>query len=106
MWGKKAEVFSQYLTKGKLVLVEGYLRTRTWLDQDNKKRSQTEIVAENIQFGPNIGFKNENFPAKKTVGPLQESIPTINEDNEDEINGEAEVEDELGFGDEADEIPF
>jgi len=49
-WGKLAEQCNQYLTKGRLVFVEGRLRLRTWEGQDGQKRSQNEIVAERVKF--------------------------------------------------------
>lgn len=52
VWGKMAELCSQYLSKGRLVFVEGRIRNRTWVDQNGIKRFRTEIIAENIKFGP------------------------------------------------------
>ena len=53
VWGRLAEIAHQYLAKGRLVLVEGRLNTRTWQDQQTgQKRSRTEIVAETMQLGP------------------------------------------------------
>lgn len=44
-WGKLAETCKQYLIKGSLVYVEGRLQTRSWEDNDGKKHSRTELVA-------------------------------------------------------------
>ena len=30
-WGRLADICTQYLKKGKLVYVEGYLKTRSWI---------------------------------------------------------------------------
>jgi len=49
-WGKLAEICGNYLTKGKLVYIEGKLQTRTWDDKDGNKRSLTEIRAENMKI--------------------------------------------------------
>ncbi len=38
----------QFLTKGKAVLVEGRLQTRSYDDKDGVKRYVTEVVAENL----------------------------------------------------------
>ena len=51
-FGKLAEICNQYLTKGRLVYIEGRLQTRTWESQDGAKRNRTEIVAETMQMGP------------------------------------------------------
>jgi len=50
VWGAPAENCAKYLTKGRQVLVEGRLRTRTWEDPEGATRSRTEIVAESVQF--------------------------------------------------------
>lgn len=50
VWGKKAEVCSKYLSKGRQVFVEGRLRTRTWDDKDGNKRYTTEVIANDVQF--------------------------------------------------------
>ena len=43
-WAKLAEICNTYLKKGKLVYVEGYLKTRSWEDDNGDKRFRTEIV--------------------------------------------------------------
>ena len=43
-WDKLAETCNQFLTKGRLVYVEGHLQTRSW-EQDGQKRYKTEVVA-------------------------------------------------------------
>lgn len=48
LWGKLAEIASQYVTKGRRVYVEGRIETRDWTGQDGVKRYRTEIVAENM----------------------------------------------------------
>ncbi len=50
VWGKLAELVSQYLTKGRKVMVVGRLQTRNWEAQDGTKRQKTEIVATDINF--------------------------------------------------------
>jgi single-strand DNA-binding protein len=44
VYGKSAEFCSNYLAKGRLVYVEGQLRTRSWEDQQGQKRYMTEVV--------------------------------------------------------------
>lgn len=51
VWGKLAEICQQYLKKGALVYLEGKLQLREWEDKrDGSKRSQTEIVANNMKM--------------------------------------------------------
>ncbi len=47
---KLAEICGQYLTKGKLVYVEGKIQTRSWEDKEGVKRYTTEIIASNMQM--------------------------------------------------------
>jgi single-strand DNA-binding protein len=39
-WGKLAETCRDYLSKGRLLFVEGRLHYRTWLSQDGTKRTE------------------------------------------------------------------
>ena len=50
VWGRQAEVLSEYLKKGSQVHVEGRLQTRSWSDDSGAKRYTTEIVASRIQM--------------------------------------------------------
>ena len=49
-WGKLAEQCNQFLTKGRLVYVEGRLKMHTWDGQDGQKRSRNEVVADRVKF--------------------------------------------------------
>ena len=49
-WGKLAEQCNQFLTKGRLVYIEGRLRLRTWEGQDGKTSARNEIIAEKVKF--------------------------------------------------------
>jgi single-strand DNA-binding protein len=50
VWGKRAEVCSKYLAKGRQVYVEGRIQTRTYDDKDGNKKYMTEIIAIDVQF--------------------------------------------------------
>lgn len=53
IFGKQAELVSQYLRKGSSVFIEGRLQTRSWDDAGTgTKKYRTEIVADRMQFGP------------------------------------------------------
>ncbi len=49
-WGRLAEQCNQFLTKGRLVYVEGRLRLRTWDGPDGQRRARNEIVADRVKF--------------------------------------------------------
>jgi single-strand DNA-binding protein len=48
VWDKLAEICNSYLTKGRLVYIEGSLQTREWDDQDGNKRKTTEVRARDM----------------------------------------------------------
>lgn len=48
VWGKPAEIASQYLKKGSQTYVEGHLQTREWTGQDGVKRTRTEIICDSF----------------------------------------------------------
>jgi single-strand DNA-binding protein len=48
-WKQSAEFAANYLTKGRLVGVEGRLQQRSWVQQDGQKRSKIEVVANSLQ---------------------------------------------------------
>ena len=50
VWGRQAESCAKYLSKGRQVLVEGKIQTRSWDDKDGKKQYATEIVANQVYF--------------------------------------------------------
>jgi len=102
LWGKQAEIASQYLTKGSLLYVEGRLQTRSWEGQGGKKYI-TEIVGEKIQFGPKssgaAGFSGNQNPSgqKEITKPIkkqtdEEDIPVIEDGSFDIPEGKEEID--------------
>jgi single-strand DNA-binding protein len=70
-WGNLAEICKQHLRKGQQVYIEGRLQTRSWKDQDGRKRVRTELVVnEMIVLGKreiselveSAGEEGEEFP--------------------------------------------
>lgn len=61
MWRSLADVAAKYLQKGKLVYIEGKLRTRSFEDKEGIKKYTTEVVAENFtMLGRKSDFETEN----------------------------------------------
>lgn len=63
-WGKLAEICHKYLRKGKLVHLEGYLKTRSWDTEDGDKRFKTEVVLNDMimldkRSGADDNYENE-----------------------------------------------
>jgi len=48
-WGQSADFASTYLSKGRLVAIEGRLQVRQYTDKDNQQRKVWEVVADTIQ---------------------------------------------------------
>lgn len=95
VWGRRAEVCGEYLSKGSPVFVEGRLRTRNWQTPDGQNRSTMEVVANSVQFlkGP--------VKAKASTGDMpmpQEEIDTIDLNGAQQSNG--------GSSGSEEEIPF
>ena len=85
-FGRQAEVVSQYLKKGNMVLVEGRLQTQSWEGQDGVKKSRTEIVAERIQFGPKSGGARDT--SGSTDDKIKDSDMPVIDLNAEEIRSE------------------
>ena len=51
-WGSLAEICNQYLIKGQQVYIEGRLQSRNWEDNDGRRHTSVEVVAnEMIMLG-------------------------------------------------------
>lgn len=55
-WGRLAEICGEYLSKGRMVYIEGSLRTRSWEDKDGNTRWTTEVVARSMEM---LGGRSE-----------------------------------------------
>jgi single-strand DNA-binding protein len=50
-WGRQAEVISQYMRKGRPLLIEGRLKLDTWEDKNtHQKQSKLKVVLESFSF--------------------------------------------------------
>lgn len=85
LWRRLAEIASQYLTKGSLVLIEGRIETRSWQDASGNKKYRTEIIGENMQLGPKAAGKSIPVSQPETQSTPQEEIPIIEEGGEIDI---------------------
>jgi single-strand DNA-binding protein len=69
MWRGLADVAAKYLQKGKLVYIEGKLRTRSFEDKEGIKKYTTEVVAENFtMLGRKTDFEAEAAPRSNGRG--------------------------------------
>lgn len=56
-WGNLAEICKQYLHKGQQVYIEGRLQTRHWEDKEGQKRTNVEVVANEMMM---LGDRRDN----------------------------------------------
>src|SRR5262249_41642007 len=89
-WDRLAEICNQYLTKGKLVYIEGSLQTREWDDQEGNKRKTTEVRARDMVMLGGGGGENTGNGQRRTVAetaaasspaPASTTTSTITDDD-------------------------
>lgn len=66
LWRRLAEICGQYLSKGRLVYIEGKLQTRSWQDREGNKRYSTEVQADNMVM---LGGRSEEGQAPPAAQP-------------------------------------
>jgi len=97
VFGRQAEIVSQYLAKGSLILVEGRIQTRSWDGKDGSKQYRTEIVAERIQFGPKNAAKSGSFNKGEAPETQREDVSSRGGLPEIDINEEEIKAEDLPF---------
>jgi len=78
VWGKTAEIMSQYLSKGKPVFLEGRLKLDQWKDKEGGSRSKLKMVVESFQF---IDSKGGGDSGSSGDGPPRQSRPASSPSN-------------------------
>jgi single-strand DNA-binding protein len=85
-WGKLAEICGQYLRKGKLVYIDGSIRTESWDDKESgQKKYKTTIVADTMQMLDKKGDDEGGGSyagARKSTTSSPASAPQMEEDEE------------------------
>ncbi|TCV13596.1 single-strand binding protein [Sphingobacterium alimentarium] len=94
MWRGLADVAAKYLTKGRLVYIEGKLRTRSYEDKEGVRRYTTEIVAESF----NILGRRTDFESPNANNSSSANTPASNHAQEQQVDfTENESDDGLPF---------
>jgi single-strand DNA-binding protein len=83
-WAKLAEICEKYLRKGKLVYLEGYLKTRSWDTEEGVRKFKTEVVVEDMIMLNKKGEADEDYVPK--------GGSSYTEDEEIDIEAPAEPE--------------
>ena len=76
-WARLAEVCGEYLKKGRGVRVVGRLKQDRWTDPDGKPHSRIFIVAEHVEFKPQLkktdpDGKDQESDAQAEVAPEEQ----------------------------------
>ncbi len=79
-YGKQAETFNQYMSKGRSVLIEGRLQFDTWEGPDGQKRSKHRVIVERFTFlggsrGGDAGQRPQPQPRQRVQEQPQDSPP-------------------------------
>jgi single-strand DNA-binding protein len=82
-WMRLAEVCGEYLKKGRGVRVVGRLKQDRWTDPDGKPHSRVLIVAEHVEFKPQMkkdgepGAEGEEKPAEGAEEEQEEAKEAV-----------------------------
>ena len=80
MWRGLADVAAKFLQKGKLVYIEGKIRTRSFEDKEGVKKYTTEIVAENFTM---LGRKSDFDDNNQRTSVKSEGVTDFGAANDD-----------------------
>lgn len=69
LWGRTAEIASEYLGKGSSILIEGRLKYDTW-EKDGQKKSKLRVVGERMQM---LGSRGNKEGGNRSGGESQYS---------------------------------
>ena len=73
IYGKQAETLTQYMAKGRSILIEGRLQLDTWEGKDGVKRSKHRVVVERFQFLGQPGAPRSAAPRGPAAAPPQDT---------------------------------
>ena len=76
-FGNLAEICGQFLTKGKMVYIEGKIQTRSWDNKEGVKQYSTEIVADVMKMLGGGEKKEGKAPPQQSQ---ESTAPTAEED--------------------------
>ncbi len=97
LWGRTAEVASEYLSKGSSVLIEGRLKLDSWQTKEGDKRSKLRVVGERMVLLGGRGEKGGGGSRSGGGRPAPDAS---------EYGGPADSYDDSSGPSPADDIPF
>ena len=87
-WNKTADFIDKYTQKGQMILVVGRMQVREWTDDQDKRRTTTEVIAESVNF---CGEKKREEKKEEPSNYQQEEIDDTPESRFSELNGDGEL---------------
>lgn len=86
-WRQTAEFISKYFKKGSMVALEGSIQTRSWDDQEGKKRYATEVIVNQVYFAESkrdsqSSVGDDSFAPVNDFGSLPEPISPMGTDDD------------------------
>ncbi len=87
-WDKTGENVGKYMSKGRLIAVEGRIQTRNYDNNEGKKVYVTEVVASNVQFLESKNATQNNSSFNDMPEPPMEKTPYDFGENNEEIPNE------------------
>lgn len=100
LWGRTAEIATEYLSKGSPVLIEGRLKLDSWQDKEGQKRSKLKVIGERMQM---VGAKGQGGGGGGKPAPRGQSYDDADYGAPAESYGEPSG---AASGPPADDIPF
>lgn len=85
-WRQQAEFIGKYFNKGRMIALEGNLRTRTYDDKNGTKHYVTEVFVDNVSF----------------TGEKSDDLQQNNQSSQQNNNSNVSSNDDLSIGDMAD----
>ena len=114
-WDKTGENVGKYMTKGRLIAVEGRIQTRNYENNEGRRVYVTEVIANNVQFLESRNAQNTNNNSINSMPePPMEKTPydfaNDNEKNETEQTMDTENDSFASFGEQIEisdnDLPF
>ena len=65
-WRKTAEFVNRYFRKGQMIVCQGSLQSRKWVDRNDQSRVSWEVQVNNVWFGGDNRKSEDEKPAKFT----------------------------------------
>ncbi len=90
-WGRLAEICGEYLSKGRMVYIEGSIKTRSWEDKEGNTKYTTEIVARNMQMLGGQGGQGGQGGRSEAPSSPKEKVPADFDIEDDSFGGDDDI---------------